>query len=146
MKAAVVLALICLFSFAFALLDPAGMDRTEEELTRLTRGSRYDDDVCGSANMNFYWGGIDAAELGATPRIAEIFFYYDNTFVDNTYGYTGEWLLFGEQGDTIMVFDYPSAKYVSPGDTGSGSMISNGICGHWDFADFKWYCPNACDE
>merc|ERR1711862_488586 len=105
-----VVAFLCLVALSHAILDPNGVEYDETRLESESFGSpRGDDNVCGSAQMNFYWGGIDARGSG-TPRIAEIFFYYNNTFHDNTYSYTGDWVNFGENGDNILSFEYPSAK------------------------------------
>lgn len=148
MKLALVLGFVWLFAMTYAIMDPNGIERTEEELLELRNrigGSRGDgdEDVCGTAQLNFYWG-LDMEDGVGEPRYAEIYFYYNNTFYDFTYYYSGDWLSFGENGDDIMVFDYPSAKYVSPSNTGEGSMISHGVCGSWNFNNWKWYCPNAC--
>ena len=141
-------ALVALFCFFFALasgfLDSNGVERSESELDRIAARSiaPRDDETCGSAQMNFYWGS--AAQQSGSPRLATIFFFYNGTFHDNTYDYSGDWVLFGENGDNILTFNYPSAKYVSPDNRGAGSMISHSVCGYWDFGGFKWYCPSMC--
>jgi len=138
---AILLCLACVFAIGSALVDP-NLSQIGDRVTSRTQGTG-DQDVCGTAQMTFNWGFF--AEQGAgEPRIAEIYFYYNNTFMDNTYNYRGDWLAFGENGEDILVFNYPSATYVSPNNDGHGSMISHATCGTWSFANFKWYCGNAC--
>mmetsp|Transcript_28532 Transcript_28532/g.40123 ORF Transcript_28532/g.40123 Transcript_28532/m.40123 type:complete len:147 (+) Transcript_28532:17-457(+) len=112
--------------------------------TAIGQGSHHarsaEDSVCGSAHMNFLWG------LTATRSVmsATIFFYQNGTFHDSTYNYDGSWVYFGREGDATLFFEYPSALYCSPDDTGSGTMISGNTCGTWDFDDLKWTCDNMC--
>merc|ERR1712137_472957 len=137
---ATLLCLACIFAISLALVDP-NLSNTDRIASRTTSGS--DEDVCGTAQMTFNWGFYDKQGAGE-PRIAEIYFYFNNTFIDNTYNYDGNWLAFGENGEDILVFNYPSATYVSPNNDGRGSMISHTTCGTWSFSNFKWYCGNAC--
>ena len=109
--------------------------------------SRGDEEVCGTAQMYYTWS-MAAENDRPEPRFTEIYFLYNGTFRDNSFGIDGQWLVFGEGGDDIMVFRYPSTTYVSPNNSGSGTMFSRNaqICGEWYFDNLKWYCPNVCTE
>ena len=142
MKYLAALLFVCVLAVAQSVVDTNGK---RVNLSDSVNIGLADEEVCGTAQMNFYWGGL-VVEQSSQPRLAEIYFYYNGTFFDTTYNYIGNWLSFGENGDDVMVFEYPAATYVSPTNNGRGSMISHSVCGHWDFSNFKWYCPNACDN
>mmetsp|Transcript_19639 Transcript_19639/g.75363 ORF Transcript_19639/g.75363 Transcript_19639/m.75363 type:complete len:144 (+) Transcript_19639:74-505(+) len=113
-------------------VDTAGIDMNSQYARSV------DDAVCGSAHMTFLWGSARSV-MSAT-----IFFYQNGTFHDNTYNYDGSWVYFGQEGVETLFFEYPSALYCSPDNTGAGTMISGNTCGTWSFDDTKWTCDNMC--
>lgn len=142
--AIVALLLVCIAtqSFAASIIDPNGVRRDQEAIEQWD-SPRGDEEVCATALLNFFWGAAEEDGIG-TPRFAELYFYNNHTFVDNSYHYSGSWVRFGENGEDILVFNYPSAMYVSPTMDGEGSMVANYACGTWYFDSEKWYCPSSC--
>lgn len=101
--------------------------------------------ICGTANMFYVWG--DYSEL--TPRFSELYFFNNGSFHDNSFSYLGEYIQFGENGDSILTFFYTSARYYAPHFEPSvnvtGSMVSHQtMCGYWYFEDLKWNCIPFC--
>ena len=145
MKALLSLLCFCLiFCSVYGVFDPAFNEVEESFATReITIPRDIDRDACAAAQMNFYWNHHNQEDT-ATPRFAQMYFFPNGTFNDISYNYSGTWTLFGENGEHILSFHYPSAKYVSPANDGNGSMISHNVCGYWTFTNFKWYCPSVC--
>src|SRR3990167_1430140 len=142
-----VLLFFCLFTLSLALYDPNLNFYNEDdiELSNNFPTPRGDENVCGTGQLNFFWGIDKDSRSIATPRFAEIYFFINNTFADNTFGYLGTWAQFGENGDDSLLFQYPTATYLAPViTTYSGSMISNHVCGSWYFTCTKWFCTNTC--
>lgn len=148
MKPIVHLSLLCLLVCCVlgTFFDPNQheIDASFVELQRDIAVPRdIDGEACAAAQMNFYWNHNGEVHH-ISPRFAQLYFFPNGTFTDISYNYDGEWTLFGERGDNILAFNYPSARYVSPDNDGSGSMISHQVCGYWTFQSFKWYCESVC--
>lgn len=145
MKTLVFVLLVCGVCFAASFRGPNGDKITQSSSTRHAVNAKPrggGEQACAVTQMNFYWG--DSKHTFAKPRMSELYFYQNGTFEDVVYDYVGEWVTFGSNGDDILVYDYPGAKYLSPYNNGIGSMVSGHLCGYWEFANNKWNCAGSC--
>lgn len=129
----------------WCLFDPNHVEYNEEDLAsrKLLTQPRDEDGLCGTGIMDYFWE--EDRNIGHS-RGSSLNFYDNGTFIDTTFSYYGSWYYFGRNNYTILVFDYTSTSYVSPYNTGSGSMINHhSLCGYWYFEQpFKWYCNDQC--
>ena len=130
--------IVVLLALSVVARDPAGANRMPGQ--DLPAVQFADENVCGTAQLEFFWGDMESREMGL------LYFFANSTFYDYTYDYWGPWWYMNTGGYNVFYFEYPTVSYVSPTNNGVGSMIQQGtnICGSWSSEGWKWLCPGTC--